>query len=456
LHLLLLAELPFPVVATSGNRGSEPIMLDEHAAVQELAGIADAFVVHDRPILRRVDDSVMRVCGDQPVVMRLARGYAPLALPAIERFARSVPPFLATGPQQKATLALWSGSQAILSPHVGDLDNLATQEAYRALAGEFQDLYGCEIAAVICDQHPDYFSTRWAAELGKPVVPVQHHHAHAVACMVEHDLLDREVLAFAWDGTGFGPDGTVWGGEVLRANVRSYRRIASLRPFPLPGNEVAIRQPARIALAVCAEAQNGKPAWENLDLLKRLSLSSSVARVLLQMVKRGINTPRTSSIGRLFDAVAALVLGVAEVSYEGEAAVWLEAVVDPHVQEAYSMPMMVDDLGVSRADWRPMIARVLDDLKRDTARGVIAARFHNALVEWATAVATAEPSPDVVLSGGCFQNRWLAVRLREALERLSRRVYTHGLIPPGDGGLAAGQLAIGAAGLAEGWGSVRK
>jgi hydrogenase maturation protein HypF len=342
---------------------------------------------------------------------------------------------------------LWNGSQAVLSPHVGDLDNLATREAYRALAGEFQDLYGCEIAVVVCDQHPDYFTTRWAAEMGKPVVPVQHHHAHAVACMVEHDLLDREVLAFTWDGTGFGPDGTVWGGEVLRAQARSYRRIASLRPFPLPGSEAAIRQPARVALALCAEAENGKPVCEDMDLLKRLGLSPSSARVLLQMAERGINTPWTSSIGRLFDAVAALVLGAGEVSYEGEAAVWLEATVDADVEEAYPMPVITDDMGVSRADWRPLIVGVLNDLKRDRATGIIAARFHNALVEWATQVATAEPCPAVVLSGGCFQNRWLAVRLREALERLGRRVFSHGLIPPGDGGLAAGQLAIGAASL---------
>jgi hydrogenase maturation protein HypF len=452
LHHLLLAELPFPVVATSGNRGSEPIVLDEHAAVRELAGNADAFLVHDRPILRRVDDSVMRVCGERPMAMRLARGYAPLSLPAIERLARSAPPLLATGPQQKAALALWSGSQAVLSPHIGDLDSLAMRAAWRSLAGELRDLYGCEIAAVACDQHPDYFTTGWAAQMRKPVIAVQHHHAHAVACMAEHDLLDREVLAFTWDGTGYGPDGTVWGGEALRADVRAYRRIASLRPFPLPGNEAAIRQPARVALALCAEALTGKPVCEDMDLLKRLGLSPSIARVLLQMVERGINTPRTSSVGRLFDAVAALVLGASEVSYEGEAAIWLEAIVDPNVEEAYPMPVTIDDPGVSRADWRPLIAGVLDDLSGDTARSVIAARFHNALVEWATQVAAAEPCADVVLSGGCFQNRWLVVRLREALEKLGWRVYTHGLIPPGDGGLAAGQLASGAAILAGGVG----
>jgi hydrogenase maturation protein HypF len=445
LHHLLLAQVPFPVVTTSGNRGSEPIVLDEHDAVHELAGIADAFVVHDRPILRRVDDSVMRLCGDRPMALRLARGYAPLPLPSIERWARPVPPLMATGPQQKGAIALWSGSQAVLSPHVGDLDNLATQDAWRVLAGEFQKLYGCQFSAVVCDLHPDYFTTRWAAECGKPVIEVQHHHAHAVACMVEHDLLDREVLAFTWDGTGYGPDGVMWGGEVLRASVRNFRRVASLLPFPLPGGEAAVRQPARVALALCAEAQLTKPACEDLGLLKRLNLTPAVARVLLRMAERGINTPRTSSVGRLFDAVAALVLGVTDVSYEGEAAVWLEAVVDSRVEEAYPLPETIDDMGVSRADWRPLIARVLVDLRRGTAPGVIAARFHNALVDWAARVAAAEPCADVVLSGGCFQNRWLLARVREALEKMGRRVYSHGLIPPGDGGLAAGQLAIGAA-----------
>jgi hydrogenase maturation protein HypF len=445
LHHLLLAELPFPVVATSGNRGSEPIVLDEHTAVQELAGIADAFLVHDRPILRRVDDSVVRVCGERPTMLRLARGHAPLALPAVERLAQSLPPLLATGPQQKAALALWSGSQAILSPHIGDLDNLRTQNAFRALTRELPELYGCAVEGIICDQHPDYFTTHWATKMGKPVVQVQHHHAHAVACMVEHDLLDREVLAFTWDGTGYGPDGTIWGGEVLRADVRGYRRVASLRPFPLAGNDAAIREPARVALALCMAARDSGSVIDGVDLLKRLHLTPSTARVLLQMAGRGINTAWTSSVGRLFDAVAALVLGVGEVSYEGEAAVWLESVVDPHVEEAYPLPVTDDGMGVSRADWRPLIAGVLDDLKRDTAPGVMAARFYNALVEWATRVAVAEPCPDVVLSGGCFQNRWLAIRVREALEKLGRRVYSHGLIPPNDGGLAAGQLAIGAA-----------
>jgi hydrogenase maturation protein HypF len=448
MHHLLLSDLPFPVVATSGNRGNEPIVLDEHAAVKDLAGIADAFLVHDRPIVRRVDDSVFRAPGDMPMAIRLARGYAPLILPAVESLARSMPPLLATGPQQKAALALWSGSQAVLSPHVGDLDAVGTQEAYRQLARELPALYGCEATAIICDQHPAYFTTRWANETGKPVVSVQHHHAHAVACMVEHDLLDREVLAFTWDGTGHGLDGTVWGGEVLRATVKDYRRVASLRPFPLPGGEAAIRQPARAALALCALVRGADGTCGDSVLIQRLGLTPDAARVLLRMTQRGVNTPWTSSVGRLFDAVSALVLGAGPVSYEGEAALWLEVAVDPRVDEAYSLPMCKDDKAIARADWGPLIGRVLDDLKRNVAAGVMAARFHNALAEWAAQVAALEAHSDVVLSGGCFQNCWLSVRVRSAIEKLGRHVYSHGRIPPGDGGLAAGQLAVGAALLA--------
>jgi hydrogenase maturation protein HypF len=457
LHHLLLKELAFPVVATSGNRSEEPIAIDAQDAADRLSQIADAFLVHDRPILRRVDDSVVRVVDDLLVVMRLARGYAPLPLPALERLARQRPlklagraGVLATGGYLKAALALWNGTQAVLSPHVGDLDGPLAREAFVRLASEFADLYGCEPSAVACDLHPDYFTTRWADETGLPVIRVQHHHAHAAACMVEHDLLSDEVLALTWDGTGYGPDGTIWGGEALRASVGGFQRVASLRPFPLPGGEAAVKQPARVALGLLVQIFGPDTVLGDADMLGRLGLSTQQAEMIVRMIARGVNTPWTSSVGRLFDAVAALVLNANEASYEGEAAVRLEAAVDPAVTGTYPMPLVSDrqewsfpgERGLPRADWEPLIRAMLADLRRGEQTKVIAARFHQALADWAAAAVTVHPGVSVVLSGGCFQNAALLTRTRRVVERAGRRVFSHSRVPPGDGGLAAGQLAV--------------
>jgi hydrogenase maturation protein HypF len=381
LHHLLLAELAFVVVATSGNRSEEPIVLDEGDAIRELSDVADCFLVHDRPIVRRVDDSVVQVVEGTSVVLRMARGYAPLPLPGLEKLAarrQAVPaPILAVGGQQKAALALWTGAQAVLSPHIGDLDSPQARAAYIRLAQEFTGLYGCEPAAVACDLHPDYFTTRWAEESGLPLIRVQHHHAHAAACMAEHGLLDDDVLAVTWDGSGYGPDGTVWGGEILRARLGGYERVASLRPFPLLGGEAAIRQPARVAMAVLAQALGEEALLCEADLLSRLGLSHAAAKALLRAAARGVNVPWTSSMGRLFDAVAALVLSANEVSYEGEAAVRLEAVVDPaDAAGSYPLPFAAENMGLVRADWRPLVRGVVADMRRETPPGVVAARFH--------------------------------------------------------------------------------
>lgn len=448
LHHLLLAELGLPVVATSGNRSEEPIVTDEHEAVSRLAGIADAFLVHDRPIVRPVDDSVMRMVAGQPMTFRLARGCAPLPLPALE--ARHCPPILATGGHQKTALAIWTGTQAVLAQHIGDLDNPETRAAFGRAVEDLNGLYQFEPALLACDLHPDYFTTSWTLSRNQPVRQVQHHHAHAVACMVEHDLLDREVLALTWDGTGYGPDGTIWGGEILRAGCMGFKRVASLLPFPLPGGELAIRRPGRAMFGLLWLLRGQETVLQNDGLCRRLGLLPREARVLASMIRRGINTPWTSSMGRLFDAVAALVLGAHEVSYEGEAAVWLETVADPAVTDDYPLPLLspeecepaAGERAIPRGDWRLMLSAILADLASGVEAGVIAARFHNALARWAAVVASRQLLREVVLSGGCFQNRFLTERTLEALGRVNRRVYFPGQIPPGDGGLAVGQLAV--------------
>jgi len=433
LHHLLLAALRLPVVATSGNAGGEPIATDERDALRRLAGIADVFLVHDRPIVRAVDDSVVRVIAGRPVVLRLARGYAPLPLPALEELGAGVPPALATGGHQKAALALWTGSQAVLAQHLGDLDHPDVRAAFLAATDDLARLYGCEPTVIAHDAHPDYFATGWARSRGAaPAVAVQHHHAHAAAACAEHYLLDREVLAFTWDGTGHGGDGTIWGGEALRVGPGGFSRVASLAPFPLPGGEAAIREPGRTAFGLL-HGLLGEGVLREGRLLARLGLDAPAASVLAAMIRRGVNSPRTSSVGRLFDAVAALALGACRVSYEGEAALWLEAAADPAVSGAYPLP---------GSDWRPLLAALLGDLARDVPPGIVAARFHNGLATWAAEVAASQPLADVVLVGGCFQNRLLCERTADGMRSLGRRVHTPGLVPPGDGGLAVGQLAV--------------
>jgi len=446
LHVLLLSLVDFPIVATSGNQSDEPIVIDETRR-EALADIADAFLDHDRPIVRRVDDSVIRVIDDEPMMIRLARGHAPCTLPALERWAAksglAIPPMLAVGGQQKTAVALWTGSQAILAPHLGDTDHPEARRVFADTVADLASLYRCEPKVLVGDLHPDYHTTRWAQAAGKPFLQVQHHHAHAVACMAEHDLLEREVLAIIWDGTGLGADGTFWGGEILQASMQDFQRLATLDSFALPGGEAAIHEPNRIALALLAAAYApaGVPGW----LIQQIGFTSTQACGLIQMIERRVNAPRTSSVGRLFDGVAALILGIREVSFEGEAAMRLEAAVDPEDDTAYPLPVHIDADGLGRGDWRPLIAGIVEDIGGGVAKVICAARFHNALAHWAAAVVASSPLPDVVLGGGCFQNAWLTRRARAAIVKQGKTVHLPGRVPPNDGGLAVGQLAIGMA-----------
>ncbi|MFO0808362.1 MAG: carbamoyltransferase HypF [Gemmataceae bacterium] len=447
LHHLLLAQLGVPVVATSGNRNDEPLATDDMDAMHRLAEIADVFLIHNRPIRRPVDDSVVRSIAGQPVTFRLARGHAPLPLPALEGV--DLPPSLATGGHQKTSLAFWTGTQAVLAQHIGDMDRPSTRRAFETATRDLSDLYQFEPTTLACDQHPDYFTSQWAAAQGKPIIAVQHHCAHALACMVEHNLLDREVLAFVWDGTGYGPDGTIWGGECLRVRNDRTERVASLLPFPLPGGEAAIRHPNRIAFGLLHSLLGEDALLRDGYWIKRLRITSTEGRLLASAVRHRVCTPWTSSMGRLFDAVAALLFSVEEVTYEGEAAVWLESAADTQITSAYDLPLRdpdasrkaSGDCSCARGDWRPLLTAILGDLANEVDLGRIAARFHNTLASWAAEVASQHPYTDIVLSGGCFQNRLLSTRMKESLSAMNRRVYSHGCVPPNDGGLAVGQLA---------------
>jgi hydrogenase maturation protein HypF len=413
LHHLLLGDFGGALVMTSGNRSDEPIAFDDDEARERLAGIADAFLGHDRPIHRRCEDSVVRAAF--PV--RRSRGYAPeaLALPVA-----AAGPILAVGAELKSTFCVVRGGQAFLSPHLGDLDGELAYTAFRADIGLYLAMLGVGAETIAHDLHPDYLATKWALDQDARLVGVQHHHAHAAACLAEHGETG-EVLALVFDGTGFGTDGTLWGGELLRCDLGGFERLAHLEPVPLPGGEAAIREPWRMAAAHLERA--GRPVPFERWPVVRESLR--------------VNAPLSSGMGRLFDAVAAL-LGLREsVTYEGQAAIELELLAG-HV-DASPYPWRFGD-GAS------LVAAVHDDLHAGRPRVEIAAAFHEAVAAGsAAACAEAAGADTVVLSGGTFQNLRLAATTRRLLEELGFRVLTHRLVPPNDGGISYGQAAVAAA-----------
>jgi hydrogenase maturation protein HypF len=455
LHDLLMQELGFPVVATSGNRSDEPICIDEDEALERLGDIADLFLVHNRPIVRHCDDSIVRVMLGQELVLRRARGYAPLPvrLPKSGRLRKSEPPpILAVGAHLKNTIALSVGRQVFVSQHIGDLDTPEACAAFERVIADFLRLYEVEPLTIAHDLHPDYFSTRYAkSEIGnrKSKIAVQHHHAHLASCLAENEV-EGPVLGVTWDGTGYGPDGTVWGGEFLWGDASGYERVAHLRTFRLPGGETAVREPRRTALGVLWE-HFGPQALEWEDLAPVAAFSPNERRLLGQMLEQGVNSPVTSSAGRLFDAVAALVGLRQVIRFEAQAAMMLEYAVDEAVTDAYPLPPLTSPPpagGIWVLDWGPLLEALLVDLRRDVSVGVMAARFHNALAEGMVAVAQTVGVERAALSGGCFQNRILLEWAYRRLTEAGLRVYVHQRIPPNDGGIALGQVAVAAQKLA--------
>jgi len=441
LHHLLLRELGFAVVATSGNRSDEPICTDEAEALERLKGIADFFLIHDRPIVRHVDDSIVRVLMDRELVLRRARGYAPLPVPL--RQARAG--VLAVGAHLKNTIAVSLPGQAVVSQHIGDLDTAPALEAFRRTERSLRELYGLATEAVVCDEHPDYLSTQFARGLGVPVTTVQHHYAHVRACMAENEI-DPPVLGVSWDGTGYGPDGTVWGGEFLAVTGPGFSRAASLRPFRLPGGEQAVKEPRRAALGLLYELE-GEAVFNRTDLPALRAFSAHETGVLRTVLAKAINAPLTSSAGRLFDAIASLI-GLRQVMrFEGQAAMELEFLAAPDMPKSYAVAPLdhagSGQRGTARTlvDWGPMVTGILDDVSQGVPAAVISAKFHNALAESVVLVAQSCGIEKVALTGGCFQNRYLTERAVLRLRSEGFRPYWHQRIPPNDGGISLGQLA---------------
>ena len=436
LHHLFLAAVDRPIVCTSGNLSEEPMAIDTDDAVERLAAVADLFLVHDRPIVRPVDDSVARFGLGGLRVFRRARGFAPAPID----LGFTGPTVLAVGGHLKNTVALSLGSQAVMSPHVGDLDSVLGVEVHRQAVRDMVDFFHARPEAVACDMHPDYASTRHAerlaAEWHVPLVGVQHHHAHVAACRAENGI-EGPLLGFSFDGSGYGPDGTVWGGEVLQCNAADFTRVGHLRTFSLPGGDRAVREPRRSTLGVLFELFGNEAAKHARGWFMPNELDP-----LMRLLDRSIRCPRTSSLGRLFDAVACLCGLGTTISFEGQAAMALEYAADWQEKDAY--PMALSDTIPAVADWGPMIGAVLADRRSGVPTGRISSRFHNALADWAVAAAGRVDCRQVALSGGCFQNGLLFDRVQTRLLEAGFTVYTHRTVPPGDGGIALGQLLVAA------------
>jgi hydrogenase maturation protein HypF len=471
LHHLLMAELGFPVVATSGNLSGEPICIDEHDALERLGAIADHFLVHNRPIVRQVDDSIVRVMGGRAMMVRRARGYAPLPLP----LDAAMPVTLAVGAHLKNTIAVAVGKNLFTSQHIGDLETAGALDAFRQTIKTFESLYETAPEIIAHDAHPDYASTQFAVRARHTVplqtVAVQHHVAHVLACMADNHL-DGPVLGVSWDGTGYGLDGTVWGGEFLHIPARNtpnvvgtqrdasdFERVAHLRQFRLPGGDKAVKEPRRSALGLLYEIF-GDEAFNMTHLAPVAAFTKAELRVLQTMLQKGLNTPKTSSAGRLFDAVASLVGLRQVINFEGQAAMMLEwETPSPNPLPQYgegeqptqlaSMARSVPSdgaydftfVGVPMVmDWQPMILGILDDLNDKVPIGEISARFHNTLSEMTVAVAKQVGEKRVVLTGGCFQNQVLTERAIQRLREEGFEPFWHKDIPPNDGGIAPGQI----------------
>jgi hydrogenase maturation protein HypF len=416
LHHLLFQDAAYDaLVMTSGNLSEEPIVVGNQEAAERLAQVAGAFLTHNREIYMRADDSVVRCFEGRPRVLRRSRGYAPQTLD----LGRAVPELLAVGGELKNAFCLTKGHHAILSQHIGDLENYETLVFFEETLANLKKLFRVEPRAVVHDLHPGYLSTRYARAVPDlPKIGVQHHHAHIAACMLENGL-DGEVIGVAFDGTGYGTDGAIWGGEFLVAGYAGFTRRAHLRYAPLAGGDAAIREPWRAALAYVDRVE-GVPDERQ--------------RVVRHMIDTGFNTVQTSSCGRLFDAVAAIIGLRNQVTFEGQAAIELEAIADFSVTGRYEFTLDGEDL-----DFRPAIAAIAASRE---SKGAIAARFHNTVAEAIVHTCRTIGLDRVCLSGGTFQNMKLLQRVVPALRAAGFTVYLHERVPPNDGGIALGQAAV--------------
>jgi hydrogenase maturation protein HypF len=434
LHHILMSYLKIPVIATSGNISEEPICIDDAEAFKKLGSIADYFLTNNRKILRHVDDSIVRIAAGREYMMRRARGYAPL--PLVVEGIKS--PVLAVGPHLKNTVALNNGSNVFVSQHIGDLENAEAINAFERVISDFESFYEVTPEAVVCDMHPDYVSTKYGKGTGLPVLSVQHHYAHVLSCMAENEL-SGEVLGVSWDGTGYGIDGTIWGGEFLVPEGRQFRRAGHLRPFRIPGGDKAIHQVWRLGLAVLYETF-GTAAFEKKEIGLIASAKKNELRIVQQMIDSGLNSPITTSAGRMFDAVSAIIGLKHEANFEAQAAMELEFMAEQINTNDYYDFDVIDSGGAFIADWRIIVSKLVDDIYAGAPKPLMAAKFHNSLAEIIIRVAQFVGINKVVLTGGCFLNTYLLERTISRLQQEGFAPYWHQRVPAGDGGISLGQI----------------
>lgn len=424
LHHLILKKFGGPLIATSGNVSGEPVLTDEGEAARRLAGIADCFLHHNRPIVRPADDPVIRVIANKPRAIRLGRGTAPLELRLPARLDH---PVLAVGGHMKVTVALAFDDRVIISPHIGDLDSPRAMDVFTKVASDLQQLYDVSASEIVCDHHPNYASSRWAQKQSLPIRHVQHHRAHASALAGEVPDV-KKWLTFTWDGVGYGDDGSLWGGEAFLGSPGNWQRVASFRPFHPPGGTRAGIEPWRSTAALM---------WASGEDFEPAGLDVSNARLAFD---KHLNSPATSAVGRLFDVAAALVLGIQTASFEGQGPMQLEAIAEASGTPV-ALSLKADETGLPRTDWQPLLAMLKDQSRPPAAR---AADFHEslakALVDQVELISKIQEFEAVGLTGGVFQNRLLAELIMDRLDKVGVATYLPQRIPANDGGLCYGQV----------------
>ena len=464
LHHLLLKELNFPIVATSGNPSNEPICIDEKQALTKLNTFADYFLVHNRPIFRPLDDSIVRVVKDEIITLRCARGYAPLSISLNSHDNPHCDPknIIALGGHLKGAIALKINNQVFLSQYLGNLDSLENQELFNKTLHNWQEIYQIKPYYIRCDQHPNYYSTQYAEALindnnqenilgqqsdknqQKSLIKVQHHLAHIYSVIAEHKL-ELPLLGIAWDGTGYGLDNTIWGGEFFYISEDKIERIASFKPFPLLGGEKAIIEPKRITLALLYITLNPDEKIDNL--LAKLAINNYFTpqelKIMLQMLEKNINSPLTSSVGRLFDGISCLLKPTDKITFEGQKAMELEYMTNDFItSETYPFHWQYELNNCNYINWYPLIKNIIQDYQQQKPSYLISAKFHQTLVKIILTITQQVGLKNIVLAGGCFQNKYLLENTINALENEKFKPYWNQKIPINDAGLPLGQLTI--------------
>jgi hydrogenase maturation protein HypF len=438
LHHLLMKELNKPIIATSGNLSEEPICIDNLEALQRLKSLADYFLVHNRPIVRHVDDSIVRVIHNRQMMMRRARGFAPLPITInYKNEDENNLTVLSVGAHLKNTVSLKVKNNIFISQHIGDLSTEESHKAFKNVINNFLGLYNAQPEIVVSDLHPDYLSTKYAKSINEDVKSYQHHYAHIASCRIENHF-NGEALGVSWDGTGLGFDNSIWGGEFFHSSNCSYRHIAQFKKFKLPGGESAIKEPRRVAAGLLHTLFGSDFLKNNSDYFEK-NFTSAELKTIQAMLEKNVNCPATSSVGRLFDAVSSFLNLCHKSNFEGQAAMLLEFAADGNEKGYYPFELVENEILI--IDWSMIIKNILIDLQDKVSVKKISTKFHNSLVEIIFAVTKKFKYDNVILSGGCFQNKFLTERVIEKLESKKINVYWHQRVPPNDGGISLGQIA---------------